>query len=143
MLSSGKKHWCHILCPHTSLPGPSAKHASLFLCLMQHIQSELMKTPCVECVLLELPRRRDVKEIESNGRTPILSLPYRLFINLTVCSDACLLLESVHTHHILPSTNQLAIICFSVQGSVTTNTFGFDIELSSEKINTYSNLRCK
>lgn len=26
-------------------PGPSAEHASLFPCLMQHIQCELMKTP--------------------------------------------------------------------------------------------------
>lgn len=26
-------------------PGPSAEHASLFPCLMQHIQSELMKNP--------------------------------------------------------------------------------------------------
>ncbi len=106
-------------------PGPSAEHASLFPCLMQHIQSELMKTPRMEWVLLALPPRRVVKEIESNGGTAILSLPYRLFINLTIRSDACLLLESVHTHSILTSTYQLAIICFSVQGWLTANAFSF------------------
>lgn len=106
-------------------PGPRAEHASLFPCLMQHIQSELMKTPHVEWVLLVLPRRQVVKEIESNRGTAILSLPYRLFINLTIRSDTCLLLESVHTHSILTSTYQLAIICFSVQGWLTTNTFSF------------------
>lgn len=105
--------------------GPSAEHASLFPCLMRHIQSELMKTPRVEWVLLALPRRRVVKEIESNGGTAILSLPYGLFINLTIRSDACLLLESVHTHSNLTSTYQLATICFSAQGWLTTNTFSF------------------
>lgn len=52
----------------------------------------------VAWVLFVLLGRRVVKEIESNGRTTILSLLYRLFINLTIRSDACLLLESVHTH---------------------------------------------
>lgn len=45
-------------------PGSSAEHASLFPCLMQHIQSLLMKKNPVEWVLLGLPRRGNVKEIE-------------------------------------------------------------------------------
>lgn len=125
-------------------PGSSAEHASLFPRLMQHIQSLLMEKNPVEWVLLVLPRRWVVKEIESNGRTAILSLPYRLFINLTICSDACLLLESVHTHTHFPHINPPAGGC-SVQGWLTTSTFIFFMLHHSTKIHILSKryLTCK
>lgn len=125
LLSSEKKHECHTVFYVLTLQylGPSAEHASP--CSMQHIHRLLMKKACMEWALLVLPRRLVVKEIESNGRTAILSLLYRLFINLTIRSDACLLLESVHTHSILTSTYQLAINCFSIQGGLTTDTLSF------------------
>lgn len=99
-----------------------AERACLFPYLMQRIGSELMS---VEWVLFALLPRWVVKEMESNARTAILSLPYRLFTNPTIRSDACLIFKSVHTHSILTSTCQLAVICFSVQGWVTTH-FLFD-----------------
>lgn len=106
--------------------GPSAEHASRFPCLMQHIESELMKAPPRGMSVIGAASKMGCQRNRIKwGGTAILSLPYRLFINLTIRSDACLLLESVHIHSNLTSTYQLAIICFSVQGWLTTNAFSF------------------
>lgn len=117
-----------------------AERACLFPYLMQRIGSELMS---VEWVLFALLPRWVVKEMESNARTAILSLPYRLFTNPTIRSDACLIFKSVHTHSILTSTCQLAVICFSVQGWVTTHflfdfVFYLDIHRHTQRLHTYT-----
>lgn len=125
MLSGGKNTDAIFYVLTLRYPGPRAEHASLFPCLMQHIQSELMKTPPHGMSVIGAASKTGCQEIESNGGTAILSLLYRLFINLTIRSDACLLLESVHIHSILTSTYQLDRICFSLQSSLTTNTFSF------------------
>ena len=55
MLSGGKNTDAIFYVLTLRYPGPSAEHASLCPCLMQHIQSELMKNParneCYWCCL--------------------------------------------------------------------------------------------
>lgn len=129
MLSSGKKNRFAIFYVLT-LRCPSAEHASLFPCLMQHIQSELMTPPsspsawnecCWCCLKYELSKKSN-----QMGGIAILSLPYRLFINLTIRSDAWLLLQSVHIHSSLTSTNQWPASVFS-SGLTEQKHFLFDI----------------
>lgn len=124
-----KNHWCHILCSHTMIPRPEYRTCKSISLLNAADSVWINENPPRGMTVIGAASNTLVKEIKSNGGTAILSLPYRLFINLIIRSDACLLSKSVHTHmrthtnSILTSTYQLATHCFT---GLTEQKFLFD-----------------